>query len=176
MPKVNPCQWHVICTWLGVRSNAGKLRSTCGTPYVISGQFESLRGSEFSLSRYTTLTSIDPLSYRPSLCDILLLGVSHSRHGDQNICKAELFVTCSLIRGFQNPLRQEPYKGAETGFPGKFDTETIDKAYRRPKWVLYFSAQAGPAQDALAQTLLTSAPVCSSIFRLYLGTLTLGSG
>jgi hypothetical protein len=88
-------------------------------PYVISGQFESLRGSGFSLSRYTTLTCINRLSYRPSLCDFLLLGVSHSRHGDQNNCKAELLVTCSLIRGIQNLLRQEPYKGAETGFPGK---------------------------------------------------------
>jgi hypothetical protein len=163
---------HVV----GRQVKRGKTSEHLRHPYVISGQFESLRGSEFSLSRYTTLTSIDPLSYRPSLCDFLPLGVSHSRHGDQNICKAELFVTCSLIRGFQNLLRQEPYKGAETGFPGKFGTETIDKAYRRPKWVLYFSAQAGPAQDALAQTLLTSAPVCSSIFRLYLGTLTLSSG
>jgi hypothetical protein len=88
-------------------------------PYVISGQFESLRGSGFSLSRYTTLTCINRLSYRPSLCDFLLLGVSHSRHGDQKNYKAELLVTCSFIRGIQNLLWQEPYKGAATGFPGK---------------------------------------------------------
>jgi hypothetical protein len=41
-------------------------------PNVVSGQFESLRGGlEFILSRYATLTLIDPLSYRPSLCDSL---------------------------------------------------------------------------------------------------------
>jgi hypothetical protein len=150
---------HVV----GSQAKRGRPSEHLRHPYLISCQFESLRGSEFILSIYITFTCIDPLSYRPSLCDFLLLGVSHYRRGDQNNCKAELLVTCSLIRGVQSLLRQEPYKGAETGFPGKIRAR---KAYRRPKWVLYFSAQAGPAQDALAQTLLTSAPVCSSIFVL----------
>jgi hypothetical protein len=36
----------------------------------------------------------------------------------------------------------ETYKGVETDSQAKFNKETIARAHRRPKWVLYYSAQA----------------------------------
>jgi hypothetical protein len=71
------------------------------------------------------------------------------------------YYTGSLIRGIQNLLLQEPYKRAETDFRAKFGKETIAGVYRRPKWVLYYNAQAdsGRAQDA--QACSGSAQACS---------------
>jgi hypothetical protein len=119
---------HVV----GRQVKRGKTSEHLRHPCVISGQFESLRGLEFILLIYTTLIYIDPLSYRPSLCDFLLLGVSHYRHGDQNNCKAELLVTCSLIRGSKICSGRNLIREQKRGSRVKFGTETIDKAYEGP--------------------------------------------
>jgi hypothetical protein len=89
------------------------------------------------------------------------------------------YLTCSLTRGIQNLLRQEPCKGAETDSRAKFCKETVAGAHRRPKWVPHYGPQAcsdllrlcsGSAQALLrlaqafsgsTQACSPSAPTCS---------------
>jgi hypothetical protein len=96
-------------------------------------------------------------------------------------CEAKLRVTCYLIGGIQNLLRQKPCKGAKTDSRAKFGKETVAGAYRRPKWVPHYGTQAdsGHTQDTqgsaqallrLAQALLGLAQallrLCSGLLRL----------
>jgi hypothetical protein len=102
-------------------------------------------------------------------------------------CKAELRVTCYLIGGIQNLLRQKPCKGAKPDSRAKFGKETVAGAHRRPKWVPHYGAQAdsGRAQDTQALLRLCSGllrlcsgllRLCSGLLRLCSGMFTLGSG
>jgi hypothetical protein len=78
-------------------------------------------------------------------------------------CKAELRVTCYLIGGIQNLLRQKPCEGAKTDSRAKFSKETVAGAHRRPKWVPHYSAQANSGRAQNTQVLLR---LCSGLLRL----------
>ena len=50
-------------------------------------------------------------------------------------------------------LQQEPIR-SRNGFPGKIGKEAIAEAYRRPKWVPHYGAQADSGRAQNAQALL----------------------
>jgi hypothetical protein len=62
---------------------------------------------------------------------------------------------CSLTRGFQNWLRKQPCKGAETDPRAKFGKETVTGPHRRPKWVTHFTVRR-PNQGVLRMLRLCS--------------------
>jgi hypothetical protein len=78
-----------------------------------------------------------------------------------------------LTKGDSKLFLQKPCKGVDTDSQAKFGRKTAVGAYKRPKWVPHYYAQAGSWRGQDAQALLGSD---QALLRLHYGMLTLRSG